>query len=129
MVMAFVPGAARYESHREMPIVQRERAVHRTAVELSEQVAKPVNAPLELTEQRLDISVGVTGFRDRLIRVNHRDQRIVFGECAFDEPAVKRHRFTKVPKVFHRRPDLRGWTASGQLCGQGADVVADRSRQ
>jgi hypothetical protein len=33
-----------------VPIIERERAVHRTAIELTEQVAKPIDAPLELTE-------------------------------------------------------------------------------
>ena len=129
MVVAFVPGAARDESHGDLPIIQRERAVHRTVIELGEQVAKPINTPLELTEERLDIGVGVTGFRYRFIGVNHRYQRIVFGECAFDEPAMEGHRFAKMPKVFHRRPDVRRRTAPGQLCGQGANVVTDRSCQ
>jgi len=50
MVVAFVPGAARDESHRELPIIQRERAVNRVVIELNEQLAEPVNASLELTE-------------------------------------------------------------------------------
>jgi hypothetical protein len=44
MVVAFMPGAARDESHRDRPVVQRESAVHRSAVEFGEEPAKPVHA-------------------------------------------------------------------------------------
>ena len=81
MVMAFVPGAARDQSHRDLPITQRERAVHGIAVELVKEPAEPVNAAIELAEKSTDIGIRVAGFRYRFIWINHRDRRKAIGHC------------------------------------------------